>query len=121
MRNDWTFVTSEAEIGGELIDYYVQILGTVFEGGEQINTDFVNDGPVLTEEHKRHLNADFSIQDVKRALAGIQVNTQAGQLILHYVDRAVEFHGVNYMNEISTKTSHDLPVLNQTQPVTNSD
>ncbi|GAB2284537.1 hypothetical protein Dimus_018991 [Dionaea muscipula] len=68
------YLSAGAEIGRVLVDYFGQLLGSSAVEREHINIGFAAARPVLSAEHKKLLVTDFSVQDVRNALIGINVD-----------------------------------------------
>lgn len=64
-------VTQEKEIQGVFLKYYMELLGTVANGGQDIKVDVLRDGKILSEEQSNALIAPIQEMEIKEAFFAV--------------------------------------------------
>ncbi|GAB2291668.1 hypothetical protein Dimus_038167 [Dionaea muscipula] len=78
MRDDGTWAVTKEEIGDEVIHFYKGLLGTRIDSWGRFDDDSFGAGPVLNDNQRNALIADFTEDEVKEALWGIGDNKAPG-------------------------------------------
>ncbi|XP_070012930.1 uncharacterized protein [Nicotiana sylvestris] len=64
-------IDDPVKIPDAFIEFYTEMLGRKFEGRDHVNSQVIRQGPIVKEEKRNELVADFTETEVKKALWAI--------------------------------------------------